>query len=173
MAARDDFDIRFTGLDEVEKQLAEYERLFDAQIIQIVLRATTNTVITRAKELAPVDMGNLRRQIFARVTEIAQDSFGIAAGSWSDYAYHVHEGADYTHFQPAPGERYRPPAAMIEGLKPWAKRVLGDEGAAWGVAVNMIKRGKREPDPYLLNAMEEMFDRFVEQVFNDIERLAA
>lgn len=103
-----------------------------------------------AKRRAPVAFGRLRTGI-----RVDFDANGLGAtvgvfegtkvnGQDINYAVYVHEG---TKGKP---RRYPP----LGPLKLWAKRVLGDEGAAFAIAKKIYERGT-EPQPFLRDAYLE------------------
>lgn len=163
---RDDFQIAFTGVDEIYEGLDKYEQLLETELFQIILRGIS-IIANEAAMNAPVNLGNLRNQIFEKVISIDEDEFTVALGSWVHYAYYVHEGTDHSRWQ---GKRV--PRAMAEGIRPWAND-KGLEGLEYAIARAIINRGGLPPNPYLINALEAKFDEFLEYVFTELDNLSA
>ena len=106
-----------------------------------------------AADEAPVDTGQLASSIEAVVEAVGQTIVEIRVGTNRD-------GAAAQEFGTDPG--YFPPPSA---LRDWARRVLGDESAAYPVAKSISETGLDE-QPYLRPAFEENI-QFVADRIND------
>ena len=95
-----------------------------------------------AAEEAPVDTGQLASSIEAAVETVGETIIEIRVGTNREGAAAQELGTDPGHFPP--------PSA----LRDWARRVLGDESAAYPVAKSISETGLEE-QPYLRPAFEE------------------
>jgi len=115
-----------------------------------------------AADNAPVDTGQLQSSIESVVENVSQSLLRIRVGSNLDHAPVQEFGAG--PFFPPPSE-----------LRDWARRVLGDEEAAWPVAQSIAESGI-EAQPYLKPALEETVAWAVDRIndavtaaFEDVE----
>lgn len=95
-----------------------------------------------AADDAPVDTGQLASSIEAVVQAVGNTIVEIRVGTNRDGAAAQEFGTDPGHFPP--------PSA----LRDWARRVLGDESAAYPVAKSIAETGLDE-QPYLRPAFKE------------------
>jgi hypothetical protein len=118
-------------------------RQLDAQAVRLGSRALFlegEKIMRASKPLVPVFMGALRssghvqlpRRTAGGDIEVVLGYGGAAAS----YAVFVHEGTGPAVGRPS----YFPP---ISALKPWARKKLGDENAAFAVARAIHRRGTK------------------------------
>lgn len=129
-----------------EKLLAALDRVeskSDRGIINAVY-ASAFRIQASARRAAAVDMGRLRSSIFVR---------------FLDGGHSAEVGTDVEHGKFV--ESGRKPGSMppLGPLKDWAKRVLGDEGAAFAVARKIAARGI-PARPFLTPAYEREEPKF-------------
>lgn len=98
-------------------------------------------IASSARGNAPVDRGRLRSSLTSVVQQVGQTLVQLEVGTNVDQAEPIERGTD--PFFPPPSE-----------LRGWARRVLGDESAAWPVAKSISESGISE-QPYLAPAFEE------------------
>lgn len=145
--------------------------LFDAlrasNIQDIILRNVEPVVESgfeelerRAEMLAPFGAtGDLKEGIGTEVTRGAPtEPFAIRGELFSlaEHSTFVEEGTS-PHFPP------------VDALRPWALRVLGDEGAAWAVAIAISQRGTR-PQRFLRRTVEELMPFIEREVFEAVRQ---
>ena len=106
-----------------------------------------------AADEAPVDTGQLASSIEAVVESVGKTIVEIRVGT-------NREGAAAQEFGTDPGH-FPPPSA----LRDWARRVLGDESAAYPVARSIAETGLDE-QPYLRPAFRDNV-RFLADRIND------
>ena len=113
-----------------------------------------------AAEGAPSDRGRLRADLVEPLVEqVGKTIIRIRVGSNTDQARPMEEGTDPGHF---------PPPSELRG---WARRVLGDESAAYPVARSISEAGL-EAREFLQDAFEDAsnieyaLDRINEAVTN-------
>lgn len=135
-------------------------------IVQELARAmveVTEGIADTARLLAPVDRGILRSSIFTEVKPGSGTVFvtGLVATGKQASAYdRAVEFGSRPHWVP------------IAPLKGWARRVLGDEKAAWAIQRAIARRGTR-PHPYFGPAVDEA-QREAPTIFRDAHhRIAA
>lgn len=126
------------GTQELRRALMEAGKRAEAAL-GAALYQEGQAIMTESKREVPVDEGILRASGY--VNEPTAGTSGPEVelgygGAAKGYAVYVHEGTG-----PAVGRpRYFPPIAALKG---WAKRVLGDESAAYAVARAIYVRGTR------------------------------
>lgn len=112
--------------------------------LQTQLRAAGRDIALRikttAQDLAPQDTGELIESLESRV-RMAGAQLQIVVGSDADQAAPMEFGT----------VPFFPPVSELRG---WARRVLGDEDAAFGVALKISQEGIDE-QPYLVPALRE------------------
>jgi len=101
----------------------------------------------------PVDRGRLQNSIILTPATPGYDSYLLADGV--EYGEDVEYGT-------------APHMVAIKELKDWSRRVIGDEGAAYGVAAKIAKEGT-DAQPFFRPAMDQVkniwVERFTAQVF--------
>lgn len=119
-------------------------------------------IASSARGNAPVDRGRLRSSLTSVVQQVGQTLVQLEVGTNVDQAEPIERGTD--PFFPPPSE-----------LRGWARRVLGDESAAWPVAKSISETGISE-QPYLGPAFEEnltwVLDRIMQGVREAFEEVA-
>ena len=129
--------VEVKGGKALEKALAMAGKRAPQAMAQ-ALSIEAESIMTESKKLAPVDEGTLR-DLSSTVHDPVHGPGTVSVtmgygGPASDYALYVHEGIG-----PAVG---RPPFRVsAKHSKDWARRVLGDEDAAYAVAAAVGKRG--------------------------------
>ena len=113
-----------------------------------------------AAENAPVDTGQLASNIEAVVESAGETLVEIRVGTNRDGAAAQEFGTDPGHFPP--------PSA----LRDWARRVLGDEGAAYPVARSIAETGLDE-QPYLRPAFRENLEWALDRINNAVSEAFA
>lgn len=113
-----------------------------------------------AAENAPVDTGQLASNIEAVVETVGETLVEIRVGTNRDGAAAQEFGTDPGHFPP--------PSA----LRDWARRVLGDEGAAYPVARSIAETGLDE-QPYLRPAFRENLEWALDRINNAVSEAFA
>jgi len=122
-------------LDELEAELGDETRR--------ILLEIANELVNNLKIEAPTGAtGDLQRSIQI----LRRDDGEIILGSRLDYAEFVQTGTG-------------PHAPPFEPIQVWARRVLGDEGAAWPVWWK-IKQEGTDANPYVDRAMANTLERF-------------
>jgi hypothetical protein len=107
---------------------------------------TTMACVTKAKQRSPRDTTLLQGSIEMRPAVGEGKDIKGEWGAFNNlYALFVELGTD-PHFPP------------VEMLKPWARRKLGDENAAWPVAINISKHGTK-PHPFLRPVADEEYPK--------------
>jgi hypothetical protein len=119
-------------------ELDELEGEVGRQLLEIA-----NRLVEHLEEEAPMGAtGDLQRSI-----QIFRASDGrVVLGTRIHYAAHVNYGT----------EPHRPP---FEPIQKWARRKLGDEGAAWGVWNKIAQEGTKA-NPFVDRAIEATLDEF-------------
>ncbi|AXR80788.1 HK97 gp10 family phage protein [Natrarchaeobaculum sulfurireducens] len=108
-----------------------------------------------AQRNAPVSRGELEASIESVVTHVGTDLVRVVVGSNKDHAEPIERGTD--PFFPPPDE-----------LRTWARRVLGDEDAAFPVARSISESGIDE-QPYLRPALEDNLEWSMDRILQAIE----
>lgn len=133
----------FDGMDPADL-VSAFDALPDA--LNDSLRGAAKDIGQRirgdAADDAPVDTGQLASSIEAVVQAVGNTIVEIRVGTNRDGAAAQEFGTDPGHFPP--------PSA----LRDWARRVLGDESAAYPVAKSIAETGLDE-QPYLRPAFKE------------------
>jgi len=109
-----------------------------------------------ARENAPVDRGRLRASITHVVEGVGSTLLQIRVGSNVDQAAPQEFGTDPGHFPP------------ISALRGWARRVLGDESAAYPIARSIAETGL-DAQPFLGPAFEEHLEWVLDRINNAVE----
>ena len=109
-----------------------------------------------AAENAPVDTGQLASSIEGVVANVAGTIVRIRVGTNRDGAAAQEFGTDAGHFPP-PSE-----------LRDWARRVLGDESAAYPVARSIAETGLDE-QPYLRPAVRDNIEFVADRINQAVE----
>lgn len=110
----------------------------------------------QAQDEAPVDRGELRSSLETLVENVGGAVFQATVGSNLDQAAPMEFGTD--PFFPPPSE-----------LRGWARRVLGDEDAAYPVARAISESGIEE-QPYLRPAFDGITRWAVDRIRSAVER---
>lgn len=101
---------------------------------------------------APVDVGTLRASIKLFPSTPGYKSYILADGV--TYGIHIEFGTS-------------PHYVSAKHLKGWARRVLGDENAAYAVAKKISKQGM-EAKPFFRPALDQVKNIWVERYWNQI-----
>ena len=157
MTARFEFD----GMDPSDLA-ASFEALPGA--LNDSLKGAAQDIAERirgaAAENAPVDTGQLASYIEAVVESVGETLVEIRVGTNRDGAAAQEFGTDPGHFPP--------PSA----LRDWARRVLGDEGAAYPVARSIAETGLDE-QPYLRPAFKDNLEWALDRINNAVSEAFA
>ena len=97
----------------------------------------------KLREKSPVDTGDLRRSITVTVTDKGLNISMLKQGRFTEWGSNPHP-------------------VSPEHLKDWARRVLGDEQAAYAVA-NKIKKHGTRPSPFIRPTFNNEFKDIVEE----------
>lgn len=108
-------------------------------------------IASSARQNAPVDRGRLRSSISHIVESVGTTLVNIRVGSNVDQAAPQEFGTDPGHFPP------------ISALRGWARRVLGDESAAYPIARSIAETGL-DAQPFLGPALEENIDWVMDRI---------
>jgi len=108
-------------------------------------------IASAARENAPVDRGRLRSSISHVVESVGNTLVKIRVGSNVDQAAPQEFGTDPGHFPP------------ISALRGWARRVLGDESAAYPIARSIAETGL-DAQPFLEPALRENIDWAMDRI---------
>jgi HK97 gp10 family phage protein len=133
----------------VRKKKAEWHKKFRQAQVRFLVSAGI-TVEGAAKELSPVDQGNLRGSI---TYDVQHEQ--TVVGTNADYAPHVEYGTR-PHFPP------------VSAIREWSGRVLGDKSAAWPIAKKIARRGT-PAQPFLRPALDKNRKKLV-RLFGKILR---
>lgn len=156
------FSIKAKGVDTVLKAIAE-KSARAAQVLNDEMNQFGITTVNDAKNNAPVDEGELRRQISYVKTDLK-----VTVSVNVDYAAYLEFGtrsfaAAYVNSLPAEWQTF---AAQFKGggggsfdefvmrLQRWCRLKLGDEQLAYVVARSIMIKGIR-PHPYFVPAVEK------------------
>jgi len=112
-------------------------------------------IASAARENAPVDRGRLRASISHLVESVSGALMQVRVGSNVDQAAPQEFGTDPGHF---------PPPSALRG---WARRVLGDEDAAYPVARSIAETGLEE-QPFLRPAFEDNLEWALDRINNAV-----
>lgn len=107
-------------------------------------------ILGAAAQKAPVDTGQLASSIGAVVENVAEELVRVIVGTNRDGAAAQEYGTD----------PFFPPTSE---LRDWARRVLGDEAAAFPVARSISESGIDE-QPYLRPAFEENLEWAMDRI---------
>ena len=148
MTARFEFD----GMNPSELA-ASFEALPGAinDSLEVAAQDIGQRIRGAAAENAPVDTGQLASNIEAVVESVGETLVEIRVGTNRDGAAAQEFGTDPGHFPP--------PSA----LRDWARRVLGDEGAAYPVARSIAETGLDE-QPFLRPAFRENLEWALDRI---------
>ena len=113
-------------------------------------------IASAARENAPVDRGRLRSSISHVVENVGETLMQIRVGSNVDQAAPQEFGTDPGHFPP------------ISALRGWARRVLGDESAAYPVARSIAETGL-DAQPFLGPAFRENLEWALDRINDAVE----
>jgi hypothetical protein len=138
------FDEGDLSLGELQSALEQLPSILDDKLADAATDIAQRLVGT-ARENAPVDTGQLRSSLEGATEQISETIHRVVVGSNLDSAGQMEYGTD-------PG--YSPP---VSELRDWARRVLGDESAAYPVARSISESGLDERR-YLRDAFEEHLD---------------
>lgn len=108
-----------------------------------------------AADGAPVDTGQLASSIEAVVENVGKTITEIRVGSNNDAAAPQEFGTE-PHFPP------------VSALRDWARRVLGDESAAYPVARSIAETGL-DAQPYLRPAFEDNMTYVLDRINRAVE----
>ena len=121
------------GTAELQKALRQYGAKAE-KLVAAALYREAEGVMAKSKEESPVGVdGNLRASGFVNLPETVNGKIRVElgyGGPSASYALYVHEGTR-PHFPP------------VDALKPWAKKFLGDESAAFAVARKIARVGTK------------------------------
>lgn len=118
------------------------------RLVRECVARSTLTVERQAKRSVSVDTGRLKTSLRATYSaDRLRGRAGVFGGPTASYALYVERGT-------------RPHWPPVEALKPWARRVLHDESAAFLVARAISKRGTKAK-PYLEPAFKDEVPRFL------------
>lgn len=158
-------EFSFDDGDMTPAEVAEAMRDLSSALETRLSTAATDIaqkIAGEARRNAPVDTGDLRSRIQGVVENVSSTLVKIRVGTNRDGAAAQESGTEPGHF---------PPPSALRG---WARRVLGDESAAYPVARSIAESGLDE-QPYLRPAFREnvewALDRIndaVEAAFNDV-----
>ena len=142
--ARLTLDIDWGDIDTTQREVVEAQ--------QMVLFEIANKFASQASDFAPVDTGNLAQGIATSLDPAAPGANEYTVSDRTTYGVHVNDGT-------------RPHMPPVNELKDWARRVLGDEGAAWPVAKAIAERGTK-PTKFWERAYVEVAEHWVEVFMN-------
>lgn len=129
--------------------------------------------LSKAREGAPVDRGNLRANIDSEIVEGPAFPEYAAVGTNVEYAPYMEGGTGRLADLPGgKGGAHYPPVGPIEA---WASRV-GRPGQGAAIARAIGRRGGLVPRRFLRNAADAslaVIDRYAAQMASDIEDQAA
>ena len=152
-------DLTFDGGDFTPAELAEALDQLPTALNANLEQASTDVgqlIAGAARENAPVDTGDLRSSIEAVVENVGETIVEIRVGTNRDGAAAQEFGTEPGHFPP-PSE-----------LRDWARRVLGDPGAAYPVAQSISETGLDE-QPYLRPAFEDNLTRALDMIVDAVD----
>ena len=146
-----DAEFRIDGLDELTEQLRALTETLNSRL-ERAGQKIAQRIERDAKEEVPVDKGELRASIRSAVDAVGRGLVEVRVGSSQEYAAAQEFGAD----------PFFPP---VSALRDWARRVLGDESAAFPVAKSISETGL-DAQPFLRPAFEENI-QFMLNTVND------
>lgn len=125
--------VSVTGTADLQRALQKYGAKAEALVAAALYREAEG-VMSKSKEESPVGVdGNLRASGFVKLPATVNGKIRVEmgyGGPAARYAAAVHEGTR-PHFPP------------VDALKPWAKKFLGDEDAAFAVARKIARVGTK------------------------------
>lgn len=139
-------ELKIEGVDKVMRELGRLEGKA-AILAGRGLYLEGEKIMAQSKRLVPVFEGPLRASGDVQLPRKTPHGVEVVlgyGGAASKYAIAIHEGMGPAA-QGQPKFKKMPP---VDAIKPWAQKKLGDEGAAWGVAKSLFKKG-REGVKYL------------------------
>lgn len=154
MQAEIRFDEGEVPLDELAGRLSEVTNVLPAK-----LQAAGEQIALRFEETAktevPTETGTLRSSIATVVDTVGATLLQVKVGSPEDYAAPVEFGSE-PHFPP------------VDELRGWARRVLGDESAAFPVARSIAQSGT-DAQPFIRPALEENLEFVLDTINEAVE----
>jgi len=145
--------IEIKGLDKLKEKMKDLSDIVVRQQMERTMYRSTEMIKNRARELVPVDTGNLRRSI-RDIVQVGEREIKGIIGPTEPYGAPVEFGAR-PHFPPVGAlERW----ANKRGINPWA------------LAVSISRKGTR-PHPFLIPAFEQFKNKIIEEFRNAIDYL--
>jgi HK97 gp10 family phage protein len=142
-------DMELQGVREAMGKVRAWEKEKKEAVEKAIAKTATN-IERKGKRNAPVDTGRLRASIEVVDVNVPLTKAIRAGNANVRYAAAVEYGAK-AHYAP------------IEPLKAWAKRVLGDEDAAYAVREHIAIEGT-PAQPYMGPAWESEREDYVRRV---------
>lgn len=151
------FDMK--GQEDALEVVRGFEGVVTGAVSRLIMKYLLLIETTAKKNLGRdglpgVDMGRLRASLRHLLQQVAGQVTGGKVYTDVSYSIYVHEGTK--------GPRKMPP---LDALRDWARRVLGDEDAAYPIG-RMIAREGTRANPFLLDAWNEHIGDFVRDLRN-------
>lgn len=125
------FKFEVTGIDEIDKALAEMEKKVAKKLLKDAMKASMKPMLAAARAAVPVESGSLKKNIKLRTAKRSRTSFGFEIGvGEKDYSGEQFYGA----FQEFGTSRMEP--------KGFLRRAFDEnKDAATQAAIQAIKSG--------------------------------
>lgn len=128
--------------------------------VELGAKLTLQDAVIAAKRRVSIGTtGDLERSIKLLRTYWRRGVFHALWGTTLEYGLYVEVGTG-PHMPP------------VEPLKPWAKRHLGSEEAAWGLAFHIKKYGTQE-HPYMRPTADEHYPKLADNIRRAWEKIDA
>jgi HK97 gp10 family phage protein len=177
----DGFTFNIGNLSDVLKSLHTLEAKVQ-QDIKDEINASALNIQSKAKRLAPVNLGQLRNSIYLKEKSV-KGGYVFTIGSNASYAPYVEFGTGGQVKIPAgfdeladsfKGKKGGKFQDMVEALTLWVKRKgIGggkDKSIAYAIAISILRKGMR-PQPFLIPAFEMEKPKMINNIKKAIENV--
>jgi HK97 gp10 family phage protein len=177
----DGFTFNIGNLSDVLKSLHTLEAKVQ-QDIKDEINASALNIQSKAKRLAPVNLGQLRNSIYLKEKSV-KGGYVFTIGSSASYAPYVEFGTGGKVSIPKgfeqlaggfKGKKAGTFKDMVEALTLWVKRKgIGggkDKSIAYAIAISILRKGMR-PQPFLIPAFEMEKPKMINNIKKAIENV--
>lgn len=147
--------VNVAGLKELNDMLQQLPVRVEKNIMRTAIGAASRVVRDRAKELAPVDSGQLRKSIRSGSTRVRAGSaqVTVSAGAWYARFLEFGTASFYTGDGKTVGKPYKIPKRSRTGKVSRNKKALAFSGG--GVVVNNVTHPGVRPKPFMRPAFDQ------------------